>query len=230
MRLPTSYFVCLAPRQKGIFAEETEGNLDAAIKIYEQTGAEAAANRAVVAQAQYRLGVCYQKKGNKEQAIKILNEPVQQFPSDVTVTQKARGTLAELGATPPEAVSVRKIPLPDSLRRFAMWATDSNPGTTTEHRWFSALAVAAIRHHCDAMNVTLKSVPKRLHARLKEAARRNGRSLNTEAIAALEREYLPVRLDPQAFLSDLRQLGEKFPVAPALSPAELKAAINEGRA
>lgn len=79
------------------------------------------------------------------------------------------------------------------------------------------------------MNVTLKSVPKRLHTRLKEAAQRNGRSLNTEAIAALEREYLPVRLDPQTFLSDLRQLGERFPVGRGLSPAELKAAIHEGR-
>ena len=79
------------------------------------------------------------------------------------------------------------------------------------------------------MNVTLKSVPKRLHTRLREAAKRNGRSLNTEAIAALEREYLPARLDPQAFLSDLRQLRERFPVFPALSPRELKAAINQGR-
>jgi hypothetical protein len=79
------------------------------------------------------------------------------------------------------------------------------------------------------MNVTLKSVPRRLHARLKEEARRNGRSLNTEAIAALEREYLPARIDPRAFLSDLRQLRERFPVSPPLSPGELKAAINEGR-
>jgi len=79
------------------------------------------------------------------------------------------------------------------------------------------------------MNVTLKSVPRQLHTRLKEAARRNGRSLNTEAIAALEREYLPVRRDPQAFLADLRQLRERFPVSPAFSSAELKAARNEGR-
>lgn len=96
--------------QKGIFAEETEGNLDAAIKFYEQISAEAAANRAVVAQAQYRLGVCYQKKGDKELAIKILNELVQQFPSDVDLTQKARGTLAELGAPLIEAVTIRKVP------------------------------------------------------------------------------------------------------------------------
>lgn len=80
------------------------------------------------------------------------------------------------------------------------------------------------------MNVTLKSVPKKLHARLKEAAKRNGRSLNTEAIAALERQYLPTRLDPQVFLTDLRNLRDRSLVGPPLSPAELKAAIQEGRA
>lgn len=80
------------------------------------------------------------------------------------------------------------------------------------------------------MNITLKTVPKRLHLRLKEAAQRNGRSLNTEAIAALEREYLPRPLDPRAFLADLRLLQDKYPVTPGFSATELKAAINEGRA
>jgi len=97
--------------QKGIYAEETEGNVDAAIKIYQQIAAEAATNRAIVAQAQYRLAVCYQKKGNREQAIKVLGELVQQFPSDASVIQKARATLTELGATTPEAVTVRQLPL-----------------------------------------------------------------------------------------------------------------------
>ncbi len=79
------------------------------------------------------------------------------------------------------------------------------------------------------MNITLKTVPKRLHLRLKEAARRNGRSLNTEAIAALEREYFSKPLDAGSFLADLRELREKFPVAAGLSARELKAAIREGR-
>src|SRR5437763_14659178 len=76
------FFVSSAPAtespsvllQKGIYAEETEGNLDSAIRIYEQIAAEAATNRAVVAQAQYRLALCYQRKNNREQAIKLLNE------------------------------------------------------------------------------------------------------------------------------------------------------------
>ncbi|MBI4625700.1 MAG: PD40 domain-containing protein [Verrucomicrobia bacterium] len=96
--------------QKGIYAEETEGNLDAAIKIYEQIGAEAATNRAVVAQAQYRLAMCYQKKGNKEQAIITLNELLKQFPSDAALGQKARGMLTALGQATSDAVTIRKLP------------------------------------------------------------------------------------------------------------------------
>jgi tetratricopeptide (TPR) repeat protein len=110
--------------QKGIYAEETEGNVDAAIKIYEQIAAESAANRPVVTQAQYRLAVCYQKKGNKEQAIKVLNDLVQQFPSDAAVVQKARTMLGELGAPPSEAVSIRKIPLAVDSGRFTSISPD----------------------------------------------------------------------------------------------------------
>lgn len=79
------------------------------------------------------------------------------------------------------------------------------------------------------MNVTLKTVPKRLHAELKKAARRNGRSLNTEAIAALERQYLPVRLDPHKNLQLIRETRARYPVARPLTAAELKSAIRGGR-
>src|SRR5437870_574714 len=79
--------------QKGIYAEEIERNLDSAIKIYEQIAAESAANRSVVAQAQYRLAMCYQKQGKKELAIKLLNELVEQPMADATLAAKARTTL-----------------------------------------------------------------------------------------------------------------------------------------
>ena len=95
--------------QKGIFAEETEGNLDAAIKIYQQITAEAATNRSVVAQAQYRLGVCYQKKGNKAQAISILNDLLKQFPAEAALGQKARDLLADLGQTPSSNITIRRV-------------------------------------------------------------------------------------------------------------------------
>ncbi len=79
------------------------------------------------------------------------------------------------------------------------------------------------------MNITLKTVPEKLHAQLKEAARRHGRSINTEAIAALEREYLPVRLDPRKHLQLIRETRARYPVGRPLTAAALKAAIEGGR-
>ncbi len=94
--------------QKGIFAEETEGNLDAAIKIYEQITAEGAVSRSVVAQAQYRLGVCYQKKGQKEEATVAFRKLVDQFSSEKELVEKSCQRLSELGQ-PMSAVVVRQV-------------------------------------------------------------------------------------------------------------------------
>ncbi|MCP4378257.1 MAG: hypothetical protein GY794_19035, partial [bacterium] len=54
--------------EKGIFAEETKGDVDAAIKIYKQITDDAKANRKYVAQAMYRLGVCYMKQKKNDDA------------------------------------------------------------------------------------------------------------------------------------------------------------------
>lgn len=97
--------------QKGIFAEETEGNLDAAIKIYEGIVKEAEANRSLAAQAQYRLAVCYQKKGNKEQAIAALRQLIAAFPNEGTLNEKARALLRDLGYVPKENIIIRKLPV-----------------------------------------------------------------------------------------------------------------------
>jgi len=39
------------------------------------------------------------------------------------------------------------------------------------------------------LNLTLKNIPKNLHARLKESAARNRRSLNSEILTRLEAEF-----------------------------------------
>src|SRR5262245_14387569 len=50
--------------QKGIFAQETEGNLDNAILIYRQIVNSAPAQRDIAAQAQYRLAQALLQKGD----------------------------------------------------------------------------------------------------------------------------------------------------------------------
>ncbi|CAN5195108.1 hypothetical protein BH20VER2_BH20VER2_14330 [soil metagenome] len=79
------------------------------------------------------------------------------------------------------------------------------------------------------MNITLKNVPKRLHASLKQTAHRNGRSLNVEAIMALEREFLPRKLDPRERLREIRETRLRFPISRPMTTEELKQAIEEGR-
>ncbi len=54
--------------EQGIFAEETEGDLDKALSIYEAIVKEASANRPIAAEALYRLGVCCLKQSQAKQA------------------------------------------------------------------------------------------------------------------------------------------------------------------
>ncbi|HYG34376.1 MAG TPA: tetratricopeptide repeat protein, partial [Clostridia bacterium] len=55
--------------EKGIYTEETKGDLDAAMQLYKQIVSEAQAGQKLAAEAQYRLGVCYYKKKNYAEAV-----------------------------------------------------------------------------------------------------------------------------------------------------------------
>src|SRR3954452_18197984 len=54
--------------EKGIYSEETKGDLDAAIVLYQQVVAEVKVGQSLAAQAQFRLAQCYQKKNNTGEA------------------------------------------------------------------------------------------------------------------------------------------------------------------
>ncbi|MDA1277455.1 MAG: tetratricopeptide repeat protein [Verrucomicrobia bacterium] len=94
--------------QKGIFAEETEGNLDAAIKIYEGIVKEGESNRALVAQAQYRLGVCRLKQGKAEEAAAAFRKLIEQYADAAELVAKSRERLAAIGQ-PAAAVTMRQV-------------------------------------------------------------------------------------------------------------------------
>jgi len=66
--------------EKGIYTEETKGELSAASRIYQQIVEDPSADRNLVAQAQLRLGLCQLKLGNKPQAISALERLTQEFP------------------------------------------------------------------------------------------------------------------------------------------------------
>lgn len=82
--------------EKGIYTEETVGDLDAAIEIYDKVIAEGEASREFVAQAQFRRGQCLLKQGKKEEAEKAFGEFVNQFkdfPKQKALVEKARKLL-----------------------------------------------------------------------------------------------------------------------------------------
>src|SRR5437773_2023584 len=66
--------------EKGIYTEETKGELKAAVQIYQEIVDDPGADRSLVAQAQLRLGLCQLKLGNKPQAIAALDRLTQEFP------------------------------------------------------------------------------------------------------------------------------------------------------
>lgn len=82
--------------QEGLYAEEIEGDLDAAIKIYEQVISESKKAQRTAAQATYRIGMCYLKKGEQAKAATQFSNLVSQFPEQKPIVDKARKQLSKL--------------------------------------------------------------------------------------------------------------------------------------
>lgn len=95
--------------QKAIFAEETEGDLDAAIKIYQNIVDEGEANRALVAKAHYRLGSCELKRGNKARAATSFRKIIERFSDQHEISVRAREQLGVLGTVVSSAAAVRQV-------------------------------------------------------------------------------------------------------------------------
>jgi hypothetical protein len=61
------------------------------------------------------------------------------------------------------------------------------------------------------LTLTLKNIPKDLHAMLKESAERNRRSLNSEILARLERDLAAPTFDREAHAKELRAFTARLP-------------------
>jgi antitoxin FitA len=77
-------------------------------------------------------------------------------------------------------------------------------------------------------NMNVKNLPKDLHRRLKERAKRNHRSLNSEVIACLQEAVMPKRIDPDEAAERIRALRARFRGAP-LTNEEIARLKAEGR-
>jgi len=107
--------VCLASRssgaksssvllQEGLYAEQVDGDLDAAIRIYGQIIKDSSAQRSHIAQAMYRQGMCYLKKQDEQQAKEVFGKLVADFSDQTKIVDKVKPMLDELGDADPAAL------------------------------------------------------------------------------------------------------------------------------
>ena len=92
--------------EKAIYAEETAGNLDEAVKLYEQVIAEAKTAKGAAAKAQYRLGLIYEKQGKAEQATAAFQAVVENYEGETELVAEARKRL-------PSAAELLPVPWVD---------------------------------------------------------------------------------------------------------------------
>jgi len=90
--------------QEGLYAEEVDGDINAAIRIYEQIIKDGSAQRSHIAQALYRQGMCYLKKQNEQQAMIVFGKLIEDYSDQTKVVNRVKPLLEELGNTDPAAL------------------------------------------------------------------------------------------------------------------------------
>lgn len=83
--------------EQGIYSEQTKGDLDGAMQLYQKVIAESKSNQALAAQAEYHLGACYYKKQDFTNATATFESLIKDYPDQTNVVALARKYLA--GAT-----------------------------------------------------------------------------------------------------------------------------------
>lgn len=77
-------------------------------------------------------------------------------------------------------------------------------------------------------SITVKGVPDALYTQLKQRAKKNRRSLNSEIIVCLEEAANRTEFDPEAWLKEVERLRNEVKVTP-LTDEEIHEAKNWGR-
>src|SRR5688572_25596021 len=127
--------------QKALAAEKSEGNLPAAIKLYQQAAREAGSDKALAARAWLRIGDCYQRLGDA-QAREAFTQVVNSFADQAEAAAEARTRLAALGPAPVRGVSDRLVAVQDGQVAFAGYISANGLGGTD---WFNGDAIVRDR-------------------------------------------------------------------------------------
>src|SRR5215472_608150 len=86
--------------QTGLFEEEANHNLGAAIQAYQSVAAQFDKDRKLAATAIFRLGECYRKQGATNEAAAQYQRILRDFSEQTTLVTLSRENLTSLGARP----------------------------------------------------------------------------------------------------------------------------------
>ena len=102
-----------AALQKGLFEEEANRNLDAAISNYQSLATQFDRDRQIAATAIFRLGECYRKLGQDNDAVVQYQRILREFPDQPTLATLSRQNLTALHvAVPPQLITAPQLPAP----------------------------------------------------------------------------------------------------------------------
>ncbi|MHC4781773.1 MAG: HEAT repeat domain-containing protein [Planctomycetota bacterium] len=82
--------------QEALYQEETEGDLDKAIELYQQVLEEAAEVERIAARTTYQLGLCHLKKGELETAADYFQQVISKYPKQISTVKKTRAQLEKI--------------------------------------------------------------------------------------------------------------------------------------
>lgn len=85
--------------QQGLFEEEANQNLDAAIQAYQAVVAQTEKNRQFAATAVFRLGECYRKEGKTNEAVAQYQRVLREFTDQTQLATLSRQNLAGMGVS-----------------------------------------------------------------------------------------------------------------------------------
>lgn len=132
--------------QKGLFEEEANQNLPAAIKAYESVLDQMELQRRIAATTVFRLGECYRKLNKTNEAVASYQRVLREFPDQAALNTIARQNLAALGAGAPAAPAVPARPVANR---------EQDPGTSAEALELAQLK-EMLRHSPDLLNASFE--------------------------------------------------------------------------
>lgn len=102
-----------AALRQGLFEEEANRNLDAAISNYQSLATQFDQDRQVAATAIFRLGECYRKLGQDNDAVVQYQRILREFSDQPTLATLSRQNLTALhAAVPPQLITAPQLPAP----------------------------------------------------------------------------------------------------------------------